>query len=416
MRKINYLLLLAFVLTGCNFSQSPFGKIKDDLTRENLEFADQQLRYAFEAIDAAHEAKGSTPEELPSPRNIQPDGSLRMVRARDWTSGFFPGNLWYMYELTGDEFWQSQAMKHTEYLESLKSYRGTHDLGFMLFDSYGNGLRLASVPGYQDVLLEGAESLASRFNPVAGVIRSWDHNSDKWQFPVIIDNMMNLEFLFWASKVSGDPKYRDIAVTHANTTLENHFRPDHSSFHVVDYDVAGDGSAIQFHTHQGYSHESAWARGQAWGLYGFVACYRETGDTRYLDQAEAIARFILSHPNLPEDKVPYWDFDAPDIPNAPRDVSAATITASALYELSETGVEQGEYYREMADLIIQNVAKNYRAGLHEQHGFLTVSSTGHLPAGSEIDVPIVYADYYFIESLVRRERLANGLPVEPTDW
>ncbi len=224
---------------------------------------------------------------------------------------------------------------------------------------------------------------------------------------------MNLELLFWASKVSGDPKYRDIAITHANTTLENHFRPDYSSFHVVDYDAAGDGKAIQFHTHQGYAHESAWARGQSWGLYGFIVCYRETGDQRYLDQAEAIAEFILSHPNLPEDKVPYWDFDAPDIPTAPRDVSAATIMASALYELSTMNTAKSGYYREMAGQVIESVSNNYRARLHEQHGFLTVSSTGHLPAGSEINVPIVYADYYFIESLVRRERLANGDPVVP---
>lgn len=408
------MLLLTVVLGGCTL-QSPRKSLKDDLVRENVKFAEQQLRFAFEAINAAHEAKGSTPEELPSPRNIEPDGSLRMVRARDWTSGFFPGTLWYLYELTGDEFWKTGAMKHTGYLESMKSCKETHDLGFMLFNSFGNGLRLAGIPGYEEISLEGAESLASRFNAKVGAIRSWDHNRDKWQFPVIIDNMMNLEFLFWASKVSGNPKYRDIAITHANTTLENHFRPDNSSFHVVDYDAAGDGGAIQFHTHQGYSHESAWSRGQAWGLYGYTMCYRETGDRKYLDQAEAIARFLLNHPNLPDDKVPYWDFDAPDIPNAPRDVSAATIMASALYEISEMEVEQGGYYRKMADIIIENVARYYRAGLHEQQGFLTVSSTGHFPKGSEVNVPIAYADYYFIEALVRRERLANNLPVIPVE-
>lgn len=408
----NYLLLLVIVFVGCTSQSSP-GKIKDALVRDNLAFAEQQLRFAFEAIDAAHQINGTTPEERPSPRNIEPDGSLRLVRARDWTSGFFPGNLWYMYELTNDDYWKTAAIKHTGYLESLKSYKGTHDLGFMMYCSYGNGLRLSDVPGYQDILLETAESLISRYNPLVGCIRSWDHNGDKWQFPVIIDNMMNLELLFWASKVSGDPKYRDIAVTHANTTMQNHFRPDYSSFHVVDYDAAGDGKAIQFHTHQGYSHESAWARGQAWGLYGYTLCFRETGDKRYLEQAEAIANFILAHPNLPEDKVPYWDFDAPDIPNAPRDVSAGTITASALYELSTMGTDKSDYYREMADRIIESVSKKYRAGLHEQHGFLTVSSTGHLPHGSEINVPIIYADYYFIESLVRRERLANGTSVVP---
>lgn len=410
MKKNNYLLLLMFTMIGCA-SQSPFTEIKDEVVKENLIFADQQLRFAFEAIEAAHKASNTTPEEFPSPRNIEPDGSLRLVRPRDWTSGFFPGTLWYMYELTKEDYWKNEAMKYTGYLESLKSYKGIHDLGFMMYCSYGNGLRIADAPRYQDILLETAESLISRYHPLVGCIRSWDFGH--WQYPVIIDNMMNLELLFWASRASGDQKYRDIAVSHANTTLKNHFRPDYSTFHVVDYDAAGDGKAFQFQTHQGYSHESAWARGQAWALYGFTMCHRETNDKKYLAQAEAIARFILEHENLPEDMVPYWDFDAPGIPNEPRDVSAATIMASALYELSAMSLDQGGYYRKAADTIVENVTKHYRAILHEQQGFLTVSSTGHFPNGSEINVPIVYADYYFIESLVRRERLSEGKAVVP---
>ena len=142
-----------------------------------------------------------------------------------------------MYEYTKDDFWKKKAEFQTELLEPLKSYRGTHDLGFMLYCCYGNGYRMGQLDKYKQVLLEGANSLASRFNPVVGCIRSWDHNGDKWQYPVIIDNMMNLEFLFWATKVSGDSTFYKIAVTHADNTMKNHFRKDYSSYHVIDYDT-----------------------------------------------------------------------------------------------------------------------------------------------------------------------------------
>ena len=215
----------------------------------------------------------------------------------------------------------------------LRFYKGTHDLGFMLYCSYGNGFRLTQSDAYKAVLIDGAESLCTRYDSIIGCIKSWDHNKDKWQFPVIIDNMMNLEFLFEVSKITGNNKYKQIAISHANTTMKNHFRPDFSSYHVIDYDTIT-GAVRNKHTHQGYAHESAWARGQAWGLYGFTMCYRETNDIHYLQQAEHIANFILNHPNLPTDLIPFWDFDAPNIPNEPRDASAAAIIASALYELS----------------------------------------------------------------------------------
>ena len=245
--------------------------------------------------------------------------------------------------------------------------------------------------------------MASRFNPVVGCIRSWDHNGDKWQYPVIIDNMMNLEFLFWATKVSGDSTFYKIAVTHADNTMKNHFRKDYSSYHVIDYDTIT-GNVRNKHTHQGYAHESAWARGQAWGLYGYTMCYRETGDRRYLNQAEQIASFIFNHPNLPSDLIPYWDYNDPEIPTSPRDVSAAAITASALYELS-TYSDKGGQYRKWADTILKNLTESYRVPLNQMHGFLLRSSTGHKPAGTEIDVPIIYADYYFLEALLRKKNL-----------
>ena len=409
MRKA--LFILSLCLAACTAQKSPYASITDQTVRENFEFADQQTRILLAETEAILDTVTITEKTRVEPRTVKADGSLSLIAPRDWTSGFFPGTMWYLYEKSGDPFWKEKAIKFTNYLEPIKTYTGTHDLGFMINCSFGNGLRLADVPGYQDIMLEAARSLITRFNPTVGCIRSWDHG--KWQFPVIIDNMMNLELLFWASKVSGDPVFHDIAVTHANTTMANHFRPDYSSFHVVDYDAAGDGKPIQFNTHQGYADDSAWGRGQAWGLYGFTMCYRETGDPRYLQQAEGIAQFILNNKNLPEDGVFYWDFDAPDIPDAPRDVSASAIAASALYELSTMSEAHGEQYLAAADKTVKSIAGKYRNQLGEMHGFLTNSSVGHLPGNSEITVPLNYADYYFLEALVRKERLANGEPVVP---
>ena len=403
------LLILSLCLAACTAQKSPYASLTDQTVRDNFEFADQQIRILLAETEAILDTVTITEKTRVEPRTVKADGSLSLIAPRVWTSGFFPGTMWYLYEESGDPFWKEKAIKFTNYLEPIKTYTGTHDLGFMINCSFGNGLRLAQVPGYQDIMLEAARSLITRFNPTVGCIRSWDHG--KWQFPVIIDNMMNLELLFWASKVSGDPVFRNIAVTHANTTMANHFRPDGSSFHVVDYDAAGDGKPIQFNTHQGYADESAWGRGQAWGLYGYTMCYRETGDPKYLEQAEKIAQFILNHKNLPEDGVFYWDFDAPNIPDEPRDVSASAIAASALYELSTMSEAHGGQYKAAADKTVKSIAEKYRNKLGELHGFITNSSVGHLPGNSEITVPLNYADYYFIEALVRKERLSKGEPV-----
>lgn len=397
MKKVLFFICLGVIVISCAKKET------GDLVSRDFSFAEKQLRYALTEVEIVQNLLGKTPEELPSPRNIQPDGSLRLVRARDWCSGFFPGELWYMYEYTKDNFWKEKAKFQTELLESLKSYKGTHDLGFMLYCSYGNGYRLDPSDKYKQVLLEGANSLISRFNPVVGCIRSWDHNGDKWLYPVIIDNMMNLEYLFWATKVLGDSTYYKIAVTHADNTMRNHFRKDFSSYHVIDYDTIS-GSVRNKHTHQGYTHESAWARGQAWGLYGYTMCYRETGDKKYLEQAEHIVSFIFNHPNMPSDLIPYWDYNDPEIPASPRDVSAAAIAASALYELSIFS-EKGNLYKEYADIILKNLTESYMVPLNQMHGFLLQSSTGHKPGGTEIEVPIVYADYYFLEVLIRKKNL-----------
>jgi hypothetical protein len=359
----------------------------------------RQLKYSLSEVA---KAKLRNPKVV-SPRSMR-DDTLFMVPSKDWTSGFYAGNLWYTYELTNDEFWKHKAIEFTAPIENEKNDKTTHDLGFKLYCSFGNGYRLSSNPAYREILLQSARTLCTRYNPIVGSMRSWDHSTDKWAFPVIIDNMMNLDLLFWAFKQTQDSLFYNVAINHANTTMKNHFREDYSSYHVIDYD-AKTGKVTKKNTHQGYSHESAWARGQAWALYGFSMCYRETGNKVYLKQAEKIAEFLLNHPNLPKDLIPYWDFNAPNIPNAPRDVSAATIMASAFYEMSIQVSEKNKYYTEIADRIIANVSNNYMCKPKTNGGFLLNNSTGHLPGKHEINVPIVYADYYYLEALLRKRIL-----------
>ncbi len=357
-------------------------------------------------------AAGSTAQKiLVSPRALTPSGALETVPARDWTSGFFPGELWYLYELTGKPAWLAQAKTYTARLEAEKLNGTTHDMGFKLYCSFGNGYRLTQNPAYRDVLVQGAKTLITRFKPAAGILRSWDHHKDVWQSPVIIDNMLNLELLFEATKLTGDSTYYKVAITHARTTLKNHYRPDNSSYHVVDYDTLT-GRVLQKTTHQGYSNESVWARGQAWGLYGYTMCYRETGDKLFLEHAQKIAAFILNHPNLPADLVPYWDFNAPGVGTGkePRDVSAATVMASALYELS-TYVPAEKRYRQTADKLMANLETGYLSPAGANQGFLLMHSTGSKPSNTEVDAPLIYADYYFLEALLRQRKLNQNKPL-----
>lgn len=406
---ILFLCIAVFIVPSCDSSK------QRDIVAENFEFAAQQLLYATELADEAvvNDSRDSITKAnrpLVSPRTIDEDGSLVMVPAWDWTSGFFPGELWFMYEYFNDSKWEELAIRFTDPLEGQKKNRGTHDLGFMIYNSFGNGLRLSDTPNYSEIIMEAAHTLTSRYTPNAKVIRSWDFNRDVWRCPVIIDNMMNLEMLFWAFKQSGDSTFYDVAVNHANTTMENHFREDYGTWHVIDYDTIT-GEVLHRHTHQGYDDESTWSRGQAWGLYGFTMMYRETKDANYLELARNIANFIFTHPNLPEDLIPYWDYDVPNISNEPRDVSAATITASALYELSTMGGDKADSYKEWADIILTNLTDNYRATLGSDAGFLLLHSTGAKSLNSEIDVPLVYADYYFLEALLRKSRLESNFPI-----
>ncbi len=373
--------------------------IKAQKKISGIEHATIQLNYAFEEIA---KVKAKDPN-LVSPRATEGD-NLIMSPSKAWTSGFFAGNLWYMFELTGDNIWLQKAQEFTAPLEQEKTNGTTHDMGFKMYNSFGNGLRLAKTPQYKDILIQSARTLTTRFNEKTGCIRSWDHHSEVWEFPVIIDNLMNLELLFWAFKETKDSLFYKVAVTHANTTMKNHFRPDFSSFHVIGYDPKT-GEVKHRNTHQGFSDASAWARGQAWALYGYTMCYRETSDKKHLQQAENVAHFILTNSNMPKDLVPYWDYNVPDKSTAPRDVSAATITASALYELSTMGTSKAKLYKKSANKIMKNVAEKYTAAPKTNKGFLLTNSTGNLPSKSEINVPIVYADYYYLEALVRKRNL-----------
>lgn len=337
-----------------------------------------------------------------SPRTWE-NGVLRMVPSRDWTSGFFPGELWYIYAYSGKKEWLDLARRFTEPIEKEQYNTTTHDMGFKVYCSVGNGYKLTNDPVYRNVLIQSAKSLATRFNKTTGVIRSWDHSREKWANPVIIDNMMNLELLFEATKLSGDSSFYNIAVSHANMTMKNHFRADYSSYHVLDYDTVT-GKVVQKTTHQGYSNSSAWARGQAWALYGYTMCYRETKNMEYLKQAEQVAKYILNQPNMPNDLVPYWDYNVPNINQEPRDASAAAVTASGLLELSTYSTEKKRFFKAAKKMLV-SLTDRYRALIGTAKGFILLHSTGAKPSNSEVDVPLIYADYYYLEALLRLQKI-----------
>ena len=383
------------VLAGCTSQK----QTESNFIQENIDNAVAQETIQTDIIEKSG--------KILNPRTINKDGSIVYVPIDDWCSGFFPGNIWHMYELTGDKKWLPLAEKYTEALDSVQYLTWHHDVGFMIGCSYLNGYRFAGKEEYKPVIIQTAKSLSTRFRPAAGVLQSWD--ADKgwqaergWKCPVIIDNMMNLELLFEASKLSGDSTYYNVAVKHADTTMKNHFRANNSCYHVVDYDPVT-GEVRKKQTAQGYADESAWARGQAWAVYGYTVVYRETKDPKYLDFAQKVTDVYLER--LPEDKIPYWDFSAPGIPDAPRDASAASVVASALLELSTYLPNgKGKRYKDAAIEMLASLSSDrYQSG--KSNPAFLLHSTGHWPAHSEIDASIIYADYYYIEALLRLKRL-----------
>ncbi len=335
------------------------------------------------------------------PRTVEPDGQLKGTKSKSWTSGFFPGMLWELYSFCKEEPLKQAAIQWQSFVEKEKFDDGTHDLGFKIYCPFGNAYKITKKEAYKDVFVTAAKTLSTRYNPTVGAIRSWDHHADVWKFPVIIDNMMNLEMMFEATKLTGDSSFYHIANQHAKTTLKNHFRPDHSSYHVVSYDPKT-GKIEKKNTHQGLNHESAWSRGQAWGLYGFTVTYRYTKNPVFLEQAKKIANFIFTHPNLPPDLIPYWDYDAPNIPDEPRDVSAATVTASGLFELSKYDPANATKYLAWANQILKTLEEE-KYQLNTAPFFLK-HSVGSIPGKFEMDAPIIYADYYYVEALLRSRK------------
>ena len=394
MRKEIWALLFIAILMGCA------GKDEmDAVIEKGLSVSVEQSKLM---------AKSIWEQKTLLPRTLDKEGKLITSDSKWWTSGFFPGVLWYLYEATGDTLLKEYACDYTSRVEKEKYNKGNHDVGFMLYCSFGNGYRLTGNEKYKQVLLKGAESLSTRYKDHIGVIRSWDFNRAVWQYPVIIDNMMNLELLEWASKNSDNSRFAAIARSHADVTLKNHFRADYSCWHVVSYDTIT-GQPEKKHTRQGYSHESSWSRGEAWALYGYVMMYRETQQKHYLVHAKKVANYILTHPRMPEDGIPYWDYDAPDIPDTYRDASAGAIMASAFIELST--MIQGELSRKclmMAETQLKTLTSpEYLAEPGTNGNFILKQSVGSLMEHSEVDVPLTYADYYYVEALLRYQKVKS---------
>lgn len=408
--KKKFLLPLGWMVLFFSFCRSDK---EADFIDDNYRYACVQLNRMLKEID---------PASTQLPRTIDQNGKLVSTSIYDWTPGFFPGSLWYAYEYTGDKHLKKAAGTWTEKLEPLQYFTEHHDLGFMMYCSYGNAYRLTGNEAYKKILVQAARSLSTRFNPTTGSIKSWNrfvswHGDKTYSFPVIIDNMMNLELLFFASTATGDTSFRHIALSHALQAMQNQVRPDYSSYHVVCYDTLT-GKVTGRETAQGYADNSTWARGQAWGIYGFTMVYRETKDERFLKTAKGMADFFIHHPRLPADKVPYWDFDAGQPGYQPgvrsnankvkelyRDASAAAITASALLELARYVPERKEEYKKVALQILHSLAgTTYRAPVGTNGNFLLRQSVGSIPHNVEIGVPLVYADYYFLEALLRYKK------------
>lgn len=405
--KVFYVLCISvLVLIACS------GGEDTSIVEQGFTRAEQQLSNQLKAV----------PEATEYPRTIGKDGKLKVTRKNDWTEGFYPGCLWYVYEYTNKEDWKKAAIKWTESLEPLKKMTNHHDIGFLMYCSFGNAYRLTGNEAYKYVLVESARSLCTRFNEKTGCIKSWNYRKswngkDEWFYPVIIDNMMNLELLYFATKVTGDSVYAKVANRHAETTAKNQFREDYSNYHVVNYD-AETGEVLNQATCQGFSDNSAWARGQAWAIYGYTMAYRETHRQDFLDMAVHTADFWLNHPNLPEDGIPYWDFNAgqedyvpdwnydPEIFKVvPRDASAAAIVASAFLELSGY-VTDGKKYSAAAAHILKSLSSPaYLAEPGTNCNFILMHSVGSIPHGEEIDVPLIYADYYYLEALMRYKNM-----------
>ena len=398
MKRIAFILALACMVSCAE----PMDKLADRvMQRATVQFTQMDARLG----------------ETELPRSFI-DGKCKNTDAHHWVSGFYPGSLWYVYQYTSNEAVKELAVKNTLKLQDICNLKTSHDIGFQVNCSYGNAFLNTKDTSYLAVYEQACAKLAKRYNPNVKCIRSWDWGKT-WDFPVIVDNMMNLELLERGAILFACDSLSDIARNHAVTTMENHFRDNFSCYHLVDYDSAT-GEVRGKQTVQGYANETSWSRGQSWGLYGYTMMYDQTGDERFLAQAENIASYII--PELPEDGVPYWDFNAPGTPHAVaddapgypenyqktdvvlRDASAGAIIASALVQLSTLTQDKkaASNYLKTAEKIIRTLAsEEYLAAEGENGNFLLKHSVGNLHGNSEVDVPLTYADYYYLEAIVR---------------
>ena len=394
MKKLFIVFISLGLLSSCKTNEKSVNKSKVSNKSTLLENRYMQLlKYAVDSTQLPRSYSKET-------------NKVRGVGSKDWTSGFFPGNLWQLYLITGNKKFLDKAKIWTAFIEKEKFNNNDHDIGFKVYSCFGNGYKIIDREDYKEVIVQSAKTLCSRYSEKVGAIRSWDFNKKKWQYPVIIDNMINLELLFEATKITGDSIYHKIAVNHANKTLKNHFRSDNSVFHVIDYNPSN-GMVRLRNTHQGLNDNSTWARGQAWAIYGYTMAYRYTKDQNYLDQAIATANFYLNHKNLPKDGIAYWDLDDPKIPNTHKDVSASAVVCSALYELY--GFTKQQFLMTKANLILESLMSGrYILDAEIEIPFILDFSTGNKPKEDELDEPIVYGDYYFLEALVRNKELKDS--------
>ncbi len=390
-------LLLILFIFSCGPQPARENKALSQSLRSSLDqnFADAAAQY--------HVLMNNLPSDKFPKAWSEKTGRYEFSGSDWWTSGFYPGTLVRLFEQTGDSSLLNEAKRMLTWLEIEQYNTRTQGLGFVMMSGFGNAYRVFPNTWYKDILITSAKTMISRFNPKVGCIRSAT-SPDPADFLVNIDNMMNLELLFWVSKETGNRQYYDIAVTHANTTLKNHFREDDSSWQILNYNPET-GAVKEQKTEQGASDDSAWSRGQAWGLYGFTVVYRETKDPVFLEHAQKIARFIIRHRNLPDDKIPYWDFSASDL----RDASAGAVLASALLELSGfVADEDAKEYIAVAEIILHSLSNEpYKAAPGTNGGFILKHSVGHKPRGTEVDVALAYADYYYVEALARYRELGN---------
>lgn len=395
------------IISGCDeIENHDEARLKAEIPRI-FERADKQFRI----LSAACEAETQKTGKWQLPRTTH-NGKLVFSDVYWWTSGFFPGSLWLLYEGTGDDFWKEKATLYTLNQKPITEVTDNHDIGFMLYCSVGNALRITGDREKWGWMLEkGAKNLCTRFHEDLGLIQSWDAmnwHGNMLHRPVIIDNMMNLELLEWAKKNANDKKAGDISLSHALVTSLRHFRADSSAYHVVDYH-AENANINAYLAGQGANAGGTWARGQAWAIYGFTMMARETGNPEILDRAIKCADWWINAKPTPDDCIPYWDYGAAKIPNEPRDASAAACAASGLMELS-TIVKgaKGKIYRERAVKMLLSLAGDeYLSAEGSNSGFLLKHSTGNKPRGGEVDVPLTYADYYFLEALLRFKTLVK---------